>query len=252
MKNHEKNEDGEFFARSNSEADLDKQLQQFFKSKFPIDTPQWNHHLQAYLKRHNIMRILYFNEIYKKILEVPGDILDFGVHYGASSATLLNLRGIYEPYNVSRNIFSFDTFEGFTGVSELDVGSQEGSYKVTSNFHEDFKELMKIHESFSPIAHLTRHNVIKGDARETVHLWKENNPGSLVAMLHLDMDLFAPTLDVINALKDRMFKGTVIVLDELTAKFFPGEMQALAKAFDLNEISLRRSKMQPYSAYFIL
>lgn len=250
--NHEKNKDGEFFARSDFEANLDLKLKQLFKDKFPIETPQWNHHLQAYLKRHNVMRILYFDEIYKKILTKPGDILDFGVHYGASSATLVNLRGIYEPYNVSRNIFSFDTFEGFAGVSELDVGSEEGSYKVPDSFYEDFNELMRIHESFSPISHLTRHHVIKGDARETVFDWKKKNPGTLVALLHLDMDLFEPTLEVLNALKDRMFKGTVIVLDELTAKFFPGEMQALAKCFNLNEIALQRSSMQPYSAYFIL
>jgi hypothetical protein len=252
MEKHEKNNSGEFFARANDESINDDNLRDLFKQFFPVDTPQWNHHLQAYLKRHNVMRILYFNEIYQNILTIPGDILDFGVHYGASSALLLNLRGIYEPYNVSRNIHSFDTFEGFVGVSNYDGESEEGSYKVNEDFEQTFKTLMSLHESFSPISHLKRHSITKGDARKTVIDWKKQNPGTLVALLHLDMDLYEPTKAVLSILKDRFFSGTVIVLDELSAKFFPGEMKALSEEFNLNDLKIRRSQFQPYSAYVIV
>ena len=249
MKQHKKNQNGEFFARSENENINDDKLKELFKKFFPIDTPQWNHHLQAYLKRHNIMRILYFDEIYKKILNIPGDILDFGVHYGASSALLINLRGIYEPYNVSRNVFSFDTFKGFVGVGKYDGESEEGSYKVSKDFHETFIKLMNLHESFSPISHIKRFSVIKGDARNTVKEWKKKNPGSLIALLHLDMDLYEPTKEVLLNLKDRFFKGTVIVLDELSSRFFPGELRALSEVLDIKDLKLSRSKFQPYSAF---
>lgn len=247
---HKQDKKGEFFARSKIEEHLDLELKNLFNKEFPIDTKQWNHHMQAYLKRHTLMRILYFDEIYKKIVNIPGDILDFGVHYGASSALLVNLRGIYEPYNVSRNICSFDTFEGFQGVSKHDGASKEKSYKVDKNFYEIFRKLMQLHESFSPLSHIQRFDVIKGDATKTVKQWKEKNPGTLVSLLHLDMDLYKPTKVVIENLKDRLFKGSVVVLDELSAKFFPGEFKAISEIFEIKHIELKRSIHQPYCSYF--
>ncbi len=41
------------------------------------------------------------------------------MRYRASLAILSNFRGIYEPYNFSRKIIGFDTFEGFKGGEEL-------------------------------------------------------------------------------------------------------------------------------------
>ena len=249
---HQQDKKGEFYARSKKENDLDLKLKKIFSKEFPIRSKQWNHHLQAYLKRHTIMRILYFDEIYKKIIDVPGDILDFGVHYGASSALLANLRGVYEPYNVSRNICSFDTFAGFEGVSKHDGSSKEKSYKVEKDFYKIFDNLMRLHESFSPLSHIKRYDILKGDARKTVKKWKEKNPGTLISLLHLDMDLYEPTKIVIENLKDRLFKGSVVVLDELCAKFFPGEFKALSEIFEIKELKLIRSKHQPYCSYFVI
>ena len=49
---------------------------------------------------------------------MPGCILEFGVQWGAGLPQLISLRGIYEPYNYSRHIYGFDTFEGFVNTSE--------------------------------------------------------------------------------------------------------------------------------------
>ena len=65
------------------------------------------------ISRTEITRILYYNEIYKKILDKPGVIMEFGVQYGESLSTLIKLRGVYEPYNYNRKIIGFDTFVGF-------------------------------------------------------------------------------------------------------------------------------------------
>ena len=83
---------------------------------------QWNYHFSVFMKRQVISRLLYQDFLYKKILEVPGVILEFGVHWGATIATLVNLRGIYEPYNHSRFIYGFDTFSGFPDVDDKDGG----------------------------------------------------------------------------------------------------------------------------------
>ena len=66
------------------------------------------------LSRGDLTRILYYNQIYQNILGKPGSIMEFGVQYGLSLSLLLKLRSIYEPFNYSREIIGFDTFEGFT------------------------------------------------------------------------------------------------------------------------------------------
>ena len=244
------NENSEFFGRSSTESSFEEGLREIFKSNFPIETPQWNHHLQVYLKRHNIMRVLHYNEIYRKIIDVPGDILDFGVHFGASSAVLLNLRGIYEPYNVSRKVWVFDTFEGLMGVSPDDPKAKEGSYSVPKSYDEVLEKILECHEGFSPISHIKKFEIVKGDARKTFPKWLKENPGSLISLLHLDMDLYEPTAEVLQAALPRLTKGSIIVFDELTEKFFPGEAKAVIDTVGASNVSLRRSQYQPYSAWY--
>ena len=66
------------------------------------------------LSRIDVTRILYYSKIYQNILCKPGSIMEFGVQYGLTLSLLTKLRAIYEPFNFSRKIIGFDTFEGFT------------------------------------------------------------------------------------------------------------------------------------------
>jgi hypothetical protein len=67
----------------------------------------------------SISRLLYYDTLYKKIIGKSGVICEFGVQWGAGLSTLLNLRGIYEPYNHTRKVFGFDTFEGFKNTDKI-------------------------------------------------------------------------------------------------------------------------------------
>ena len=63
--------------------------------------------------------------------------MEFGVRYGQVLSTLLNLRGIYEPYNYLREIIGFDTFEGFENKfskQEKKFKWKKGDYGVTKKF----------------------------------------------------------------------------------------------------------------------
>ena len=86
----------------------------------------WDLHCLSILKRNTLARILYLDDIYKKILDKPGVVCEFGVQWGATLSTLMNLRSIYEPYNGSRTIFGFDTFQGFA-----DLHDNDGNFSIT-------------------------------------------------------------------------------------------------------------------------
>lgn len=231
-------------------------MDQALKTKFQefpgLSGSHWNHHLLAIIKRQSLMRILHLNEIYRQILDVPGVICEFGVQFGSSLSLITNMRAIYEPYNVSRLVFGFDTFSGIAGSDEVrDLKDLENAHAVPDGYQKYLEELLRIHEELGPLGHLQRTHLYAGDAREQVALWKADWPGMPIALLHLDMDVYAPTRVVIESLLDRLTRGSVIIFDELTAPFFPGESQAVIDTLGLGNLRLRRTQFNPYSAWAI-
>jgi len=80
----------------------------------------WNFAL--FMNRQSLSRLLILHELYKKILPIPGIIMEFGVCWGRDLSLFQNFRGLYEPYNYTRKIVGFDTFEGFISLHEKDGG----------------------------------------------------------------------------------------------------------------------------------
>ena len=78
-----------------------------------------------------------------------GSILEFGVHYGSSFAQLINLRSIFEPYNYSRHIYGFDTFEGFMGVTNQDGAASQGDFNLTDGYEVHLEDLCSLHEKLA-------------------------------------------------------------------------------------------------------
>ncbi len=130
-----KNEKGEFVGhRTDAQVDRDARFKRQAMELMEHAGENWAIHGLAVMKRNALARVLYLNDLYQRILPGPGVICEFGVQWGASLATLANLRALHEPYNHSRSIFGFDTFSGFASVSAKD-GAQvaPGDYRSTDD-----------------------------------------------------------------------------------------------------------------------
>ncbi len=197
-------------------------------------------------------RTLYLDELYKKIIDVPGVICEFGVHWGSALSQLINLRSIYEPFNHSRLIYGFDTFQGFTSLHEKDGNDYiEGDLSTLDNYDEKLYEILNLIESFAPLSHLKKHKLIKGDAIETIDKWLLENPNKIISLAIFDMDLYAPTKEVLQKILPRLTRGSIIAFDELTCDEFPGEAVAVNEVLGFNNIKLRRSKLHPQCAWAV-
>ena len=243
---------GESLTRAGGETDADLRLRQLRDEIAPYLGPHWNLHSNVFLKRVTLSRLLYLNHIYSLIRDVPGVICEFGVQWGATLATLMNLRGIYEPYNYSRTIIGFDTFEGFAATGARD-GTEvaAGDYRTMDEYRDKLEEVLKLHESFSPLSHIKKFELVKGDASTTVPEWLDTNKHAVVALALFDMDLYAPTRSVIEAIQPRLTRGSVLVFDELNCSRFPGETQAVIETLGLGGLRLRREPNQPYCAWAV-
>ena len=191
------------------------------------------------ISRMETTRILYYNKIYQHILNKPGVIMEFGVQYGEALLTLIKLRGIYEPYNLLREIIGFDTFEGFTSnltKEEKKNNWKKGDYGVPENFESLLDELLKLEESNSPINWIRKSKLIKGDATETIEKYLKDNPHTVIGMAIFDMDVYKPTKKVLEIIKPRLFRGSILVFDELNQRSFPGETLAIMDTIGLNNL----------------
>jgi hypothetical protein len=228
-----------------------KFLQLFKNTAIPDNEVLEN--LGIFLKRQTLSRILFMDELYKKIINVHGVVMEFGVRWGQNLALFESFRGIYEPYNYNRKIIGFDTFNGFPEVHSKDGGMvHSGDYSVTSNYEHYLEEVLIYHESLSPISHLKKFELVKGDAIITIDDYLKHHPETIVAFAYFDFDIYLPTKKCLEAIKDRITKGTVIAFDELNCKEFPGETLAFKEVFGLDRYAIRRSPLNSLCSYVVI
>lgn len=247
------NDRGEGFARTGVESDSLDRLKDIHLDLVPRFGEGWNQHSMVTLRRQTISRILYYDWIYQKLVGKPGVICEFGVQWGGVMSTLQSLRGTYEPYNHQRKIYGFDTFSGFATVEQQDgIGHSPGDYSVDDNYVEVLSEILALQESQSPLSHIQKTFLVEGDASITIHDWLSENPGLAIGLAIFDMDVYKPTRDVLEAIKPRLFKGSVLVFDEFSCQAWPGETIAVDEVFGINNLRFEHYPHQPNCAICVV
>ncbi len=211
----------------------------------------WALHCLPILKRNSLARLIYLNDLYQRILPVPGVICEFGVQWGATLSTLLNLRALYEPYNHSRMVYGFDTFNGLSGTSDIDGNSvKDGDYAAAHSYEGTLQSILQYHESICPFPEKRKFELVVGDVRETVDSWLEENSHAIIALAIFDMDIYEPTKIVLERIQHRLVKGSILVFDEANAPDFPGETLAVQHVLGLKNIRLTRHPLQSCCAIY--
>lgn len=209
--------------------------------------------LGLYMPRQALSRALFMADLYQRIVSVHGVVMEFGVRWGQNMALWLNLRGIYEPFNYNRLIVGFDTFEGFPDVHRMDGDMvRAGDYGVSEKYEEHLTELLLHHEALSPVPHKKKFRLVKGNAVETVPAYLEENPETIVALAYFDFDLYEPTKACLEAIKDRLTRGSILAFDELNCPEFPGETTAVMEVLGLRSMELKRSPLNPLISFAVV
>ena len=236
---------------SKSEIDARKQMLKLYKDN-PIPDKEILSNLGLFIKRKDFSRMLYKYELYKKIIDVHGVIMEFGCRWGLNLALMQSFRGMHEPYNSSRKIIGFDTFEGFPSVSHRDGNSEiisKGSFSTTNGYEKYLDLILNYHEQESPISHIKKYEIIKGDASTEIKKYLENYPETIIAFAYFDMDLYEPTKCCLEAIMNNVTKGTIIGFDELNHPDFPGETAALSEVIGLKNCEIKRTSLSAHQSY---
>ncbi len=220
----------------------------------PMPPNQLLAHLPLYLTRVTVSHLLFMGDLYRQVLDVHGDIVEFGTRWGRNLALFLSLRNSLEPHNYTRRVIGFDTFEGFASLAAEDGADpilKAGHLAVSEHWEEELARLLELHESLAPRPGLRRFELVKGDVCATFPAWLERHPESLVALAYFDMDIYKPTKEALEALLPRLTKGSIIGFDELCLEAFPGETVALREVLDLRRHRLIRSPYSGNQSYIV-
>jgi hypothetical protein len=204
--------------------------------------------------KRSIARFLVKTEIFKRILNINGSIVECGVFNGAGLFSWAALSEIYEPVNHTRKITGFDTFGGFPSVTNEDNLSNYKSKKgdLRGDTLDALKQSVLKHNLERNLGHIEKVELIKGDFMETGGGWLSSNPHVLISLLYLDFDLYEPTMEALKLFIPRMHGGSIIAFDELNCGNFPGETLAYLETLRDKNLMLERSPIDPWISWVTL
>lgn len=207
----------------------------------PIPPEELVDNLALYLRRQPLTDLLSLDALYRMILNIPGVIMEFGVHRGRHLAALTALRVVYEPYNPHRRIIGFDTFTGFPYTADIDATSPSavvGRFAVPDGYPSHLRDVLDAHEQGEHLRHIRRTLIVQGDVRETLSRYLEQNPHTVIALAYIDLDLYEPTRDTLDAIRPHLTKGSVLAFDQLAHAKWPGETAALRDTLGIDHSTL--------------
>jgi len=193
-------------------------------------TPNWSTFNQRLFHR-----CFYLNNLYSKIDNVPGVIVECGVGQGRGLALWLSL-SLIEGRN--RHIWAFDSFEGFPPLVEHDEATSAFE-KGLQEYHQfDIPYVLKTLLDFGLSLADTERNLsfVKGFIPDSC----ENYNGGEIALLYIDLDIYEGYRDSLRFFYDKVRSGGIIAFDEylkpLDTHKWPGAAKAINEFLNSHNI----------------
>lgn len=222
----------------NKEANMSKTL-----FGFNIDQ-QWNYENGFYLLSHitRIAKMLAHYELYKSIVNLPGHIIECGVYKGASLIRFTTFREILEsPF--SRKIIGFDAFGKFPEQKSIDDQRFIESFEGNGGNGISIEELKKVFTHKS----LANYELVQGDICDTIPKYLSEHPELKIALLHIDVDVYKPSVIILNSLYERVVKGGLAVFDDFGT--VAGETKAIDEFFKEKDVLIEKLPISHIPSY---
>ncbi len=172
--------------------------------KFTDEELKFTHILEAF----NYLKVAGHNGL------IPPVFFEFGCHSGRTFSSAINSSNYLNIENCE--FFAFDSFEGLPETNLEDGYFEEGTFYTSE---EDFKKIVKNNTGIV----LSEKQLIKGffsntltdDLRKTL---------PKVGIVHIDVDLYSSTIEVLNFIKPLLVQGSLLIFDDWYC--FPGGSEA--------------------------
>ncbi|MCV0411926.1 TylF/MycF/NovP-related O-methyltransferase [Nitrosarchaeum sp.] len=190
-----------------------------------------------------ISKIIAHYELFKKIKNLNGDIIECGVFKGSS---LLRFAAFREIFQMKNKIIGFDAFGKFPKTKFKEDQTLRKKF-ITDAGNEGIskEQLMKVLQRKK----ISNVKLVKGDVTETIPKFLKLNPKLRISMLNLDTDSYEPAVAILENLFPKIVKGGILILDDY--KIWPGETKAVDDYFKNKRIKIQRFQYSKTPHYII-
>jgi hypothetical protein len=239
---------------SNQQQSAREQLFKLFENR-PFDDATLLTNFGLFARSSALAKIFFLYEAYSEVVTLPGDIFVLGTWLGQDLVVFESMRAMLEPYNAARALVGFDTFDGYESIAQNDARSdtvKDDGCAVPENYKAYLEALLSYHRSENTMGHALRHNLVQGDACETVAEYLSQHPETIIALAYFDMALYEPTKAALCAMEEHLLSGSVLVFDELNDPRYPGETQAVREWLKGKSYAMKRSRFLPDRSFVTL
>jgi O-methyltransferase len=173
--------------------------------------------------------------------DLPLTYFEFGCHSGRTFSAAINAAKYLKMHNCE--FFAFDSFQGLPQTNE----AVDGIFKTGefSTSREDFIKIIKQKTKFNE----NDINIIEG-FYETSLTGDLQSKMPKIGMLHIDVDLYSSTKDILKFAKPLLVNGSLVLFDDWycfkpSIKNSYGEQKAVNEFLDIN----KNIKLLPWKAY---
>lgn len=237
------------------EQEFFENIEEYFQSSSSTYS-QKMHAFARFVPRQAISYFLARNEIFKKVISIHGSILDFGVYRGSSLFTWHQLSAIYEPYNHVRRIIGFDSFAGFSDLDENDFGQDGKKFDLKrpgamqfEGGKEELERGITLCDLNRPLGHVAKAQIEAGILPDSVEQYLSAHQETIVAMANFGLGLYTPTKKILELIRPRLQRGSILVFEELNQAMWPGETKALIEVFGAENVRLHRIPYCPHISW---
>ncbi|MEG5053894.1 MULTISPECIES: TylF/MycF/NovP-related O-methyltransferase [unclassified Microcoleus] len=210
-----------------------------------------------YARRTVIKKYLAHYELFRRTIDLPGDIVELGVFRGQSLMTFANFLEARNIGDRTKKVWGFDNFKGFTGLRPEDGPNYDQSQKVEGGFSPEqyYNELLDVLDIFDGdrfVGWKKRVELIVGNVTETIPEFVTKNPGLRISLLHFDIDLYEPTKIGLDYLYPLVVPGGVIIFDEYGILEWSGESKAVEEYFKNQKVELKKFEWNNVPGAYII
>ncbi|MCR9254922.1 MAG: hypothetical protein NXI16_02370 [Alphaproteobacteria bacterium] len=195
-----------------------------------------------------ITKLFTLLDLYKKIENVHGCIIEIGVLDAFNIIALGHISEIFEHRNYTRKIYGFENFAGYVNrVEGVDLYPEKECKPYSRDLVYESVDLFNRSITFNQMKKV---EIVEGNVEDTIGPFLEENPHIVCAMLVLHISLYKPELAALKALWPRMPKGAVVMMGSLGWDSSAAH-QVLQDTLGIGNIRLERLNYTTKLSYFV-
>ena len=173
---------------------------------------------------------------------LPQTYFEFGTHSGRTFSSAINSANYLGMSNME--FYAFDSFEGLPDTIE-----EEDGYFLAGTFSMSRAEFISVVKRKTGVG-LSESNIIEGFYSDSLTSELQTSMPK-AGVVHIDVDLYSSTVDVLHFIKPLLVPGTLLVFDDwycFPGGLLQGERKALTEFLEENN-GYEIEPWKPYSTF---